>query len=191
MSSVAQPYGFRPVGLLGGRTFAGSTRKLSIASGLATNIFYGDVLKCVNDGTVTKDTGTTTATPIGIFLGCSFTDATYGFVNRQMWPSGQVAADAFAFICDDPDALFEIQADGSLAQTNLFNNAALVQTAGSTLIGTSKVALSASSSATTNTLPVRIVDFVRSGLSAPGDAFTDVIVQWNFGMHAYRNATGV
>jgi hypothetical protein len=73
--TVSAPYGLKPVNLIGGQVFAGSTRLMQIASGYATNIFYGDLVQRVADGTIEKDTGTTTATPCGIFLGVSFTNS--------------------------------------------------------------------------------------------------------------------
>ena len=39
--TVSAPYGFKPVNLIGGQVFAGSTRSLPIQYGYATNIFYG------------------------------------------------------------------------------------------------------------------------------------------------------
>jgi hypothetical protein len=71
MATTAAPYGMRPVSLIGGQPFAGSTRQIKIASGYAANIFFGDVVKLVAAGVVEKDTGTTAATPVGIFMGCS------------------------------------------------------------------------------------------------------------------------
>jgi hypothetical protein len=201
MSTVAAPYGFRPINLIGGQQFAGSTRKVSIASGYATNIFYGDIVALNSSGVLVKVTatgvdGTTNALPagvLGIFLGCSYTDPTYGFTSRQYYPASTVAADILAFVCDDPDTLFQAQANGALAQTTLGNNIALVQTAGSTTTGNSAVALLASSAATSTFLPFRIVDFVNNSGSGSivGDAYTDVIVKFNFGIHSYTSATGV
>jgi hypothetical protein len=46
------------------------------------------------------------------------------------------------------------------------------------------------STATTNTLPIRIIDVVRDTATA-ADNFPEVIVKINFGMHQYNNATGV
>ena len=66
----------------------------------------------------------------------------------------------------------------------------VVQTAGSTDLGRSKNALDASTAATTNTLPIRILGFVESGESTAGDAFTDLIVKFNAGMHAYDKPLG-
>ena len=62
---------------------------------------------------------------IGVFMGCSYTDATLGFVNRQYWPTGQVASDALAFIVDDPNVAFQIQGDAAMTQITLGMNAPL------------------------------------------------------------------
>jgi hypothetical protein len=95
-----------------------------------------------------------------------------------------------AYVVDDPNVLMRMQGDASLAQTTLGNNTAIVQTAGSTSIGRSKNAVDASTAATTNTLPLRIIDFVDGPTSSAGDSFTDVIVKFNVG-HQYVNTTGV
>ena len=191
MSSTATPYGFRPVGLLGSGTWSDATRQIKIASGYATAIFYGDAVKLVSAGTVEKDTGTTALTPVGIFVGCRYTDPTTNQPTySQYWPASTAASDAFAYICDDPNIVFQAQGDASLAQTTLGNNVAVVQTGGSTAIGNSKNALDASTGATTNTLPVRILGFVDGPDQAVGDSFTDARCKWNAG-HQYSNTTGV
>ena len=84
----------------------------------------------------------------------------------------------------------QMQGDASLAQTALGNNVAVVQTAGSTTIGRSKNAVDSSTIATTNTLPLRIMEFVDGPDSSVGDSFTDVIVKFNVG-HQLDNTTGV
>ena len=191
MSSTATPYGFRPVGLLGSGTWSDATRQIKIASGYATAIFYGDAVKLVSAGTVEKDTGTTALPPVGRFVGCRYTDPTTNQPTySQYWPASTAASDAFAYICDDPNIVFQAQGDASLAQTTLGNNVAVVQTGGSTAIGNSKNALDASTVATTNTLPVRILGFVDGPDQAVGDSFTDALCKWNAG-HQYSNTTGV
>jgi hypothetical protein len=191
MATTAAPYGMRPVSLIGGQPFAGSTRQIKIASGYAANIFFGDVVKLVAAGVVEKDTGTTAATPVGIFMGCSYTDPNLNYkLFSQYWPTGTVASDAVAYVCDDPDVVFQIQSDEAVAQTALGANAAIVQTAGSTSVGNSKNALDGSSVAATSTLPLRIIGFVDGPTSTVGDTYTDVLVKWNAG-HQYGNTTGV
>ena len=53
--TVSAPYGLKPVNLIGGQVFAGATRLMEIASGYATSIYYGDVVKRVSNGTIEKD----------------------------------------------------------------------------------------------------------------------------------------
>jgi hypothetical protein len=197
--TVSAPYGLKPVNLIGGQVFAGSTRLMQIASGYATNIFYGDLVKRVSDGTIEKDTGTTTATPVGIFLGVSFTNSSTGQVQQQQfYPASQAiksGTQIFAVVADDPDTLFQVAVvSGTTVITGvgisaIGNNATLVQNAGSTTSGNSAVAI-LDSTATTNTLPIRIIDVVRDTATA-ADNFPEVIVKINATMHQYNNATGV
>ena len=193
MSATATPMGAEPVGGLSAcGSFSGKVRHIKIASGYAANIFYGDFVKLVNTGTIEKDAGTATATPVGIFMGCFYTDpSTSQPTLNQMWPTGTVADDAMAYVLDDPDAVFRMQGDGALAQTTLGNNIAIIQTSGSTTIGRSKNAVNAGTAATTDTLPLRILEFMDGPDSTVGDAYTDVLLTYNFGMHQYRNATGI
>lgn len=196
---VSAPYGLKPINLIGGQVFSGATRQMEIASGYATSIFYGDLVKRVSDGTIEKDTGTTTATPCGVFLGVSFTNASTGQIQQQQYYPASTSIKSgtkiFAVVADDPDTLFQVAVvSGTTVITGvgisaIGNNATLVQNAGSTTTGDSKVAL-LDSTATTNTLPIRIIDVIRDTATA-ADNFPEVIVKINFGMHQYNNATGV
>ncbi len=197
--TVSAPYGLKPVNLIGGQVFAGSTRLMQIASGYATNIFYGDLVQRVAGGTIEKDVGTTTATPCGIFLGVSFTNSSTGQVQQQQfYPASQAiksGTQIFAVVADDPDTLFQVAVVSSgttisgVGITAIGNNATLVQNAGSTTSGNSAVAI-LDSTATTNTLPIRIIDVVRDTATA-ADNFPEVIVKINATMHQYNNALGV
>jgi hypothetical protein len=196
---VSAPYGLKPINLIGGQVFSGATRQMEIASGYATSIFYGDLVKRISDGTIQKDTGTTTATPCGIFLGVSFTNASTGQVQQQQFYPASVSVKSgtkiFAVIADDPDTLFQVAVVSGttvisgVGITAIGNNATLVQNAGVVASGNSQVAI-LDSTATTNTLPIRIIDVVRDTATA-ADNFPEVIVKINFGMHQYNNATGV
>ena len=66
----------------------------------------------------------------------------------------------------------------------------LVQNAGSTATGNSKVAVLSGSAATTNTLPIRVIDVVAETATA-ADTYVELVVKFNFGKHQYQNATGV
>ena len=201
MSATATPYGFKPVNEIGGLPYAGSTRQIKIASGYASNIYYGQVVSIVAAGTiqvVTTNGDNSTPFPagtIGVFVGCTYTNpSTKQLTFAQYFPTGTVASDAMAYVIDDYNTLFQVQADGSLAQTVLGSNAILAAvqstSTGSTSTGNSTTALSASV-ATTSGYAFRIVDFVESTTSTVGDAYTDVLVKFNPVAHSYNNPTGI
>jgi hypothetical protein len=198
--TVSAPYGLKPVNLIGGQVFAGATRLMEIASGYATSIFYGDLVKRISDGTIEKDTGTTTATPCGVFLGVSFTNQSTGQIQQQQYyPASQAIASGskiFAVVADDPDTLFQVVSCSAttvvagMGISAIGNNIALIQNAGSTTTGNSKVAIDEGTQATTNTLPIRIIDVVRETATG-ADTFVEFIVKINATMHQYNNSTGV
>lgn len=207
--TVDKPYGLKPVNLIGGQVFAGATRQMQIATtanvGYATSIFYGDLVKRVADGTIEKDVGTTTATPCGVFLGCTFTNSSTGQVQfQQFYPaSTSVAAGTkiFAYVADDPDTLFQVVSCSSgttvaaMGSEVIGANIALIQNAGSAATGNSAVAIDEGTEDTTNTLPIRIIDVVRDTVIVdPGtgaETFVEFIVKINATMHQYNNSTGV
>ena len=192
MSATATPMGAEPVGTLSASgSYTGKVRHYKIASNDSTAIFYGDFVKMTSAGVVTLDNGTTSLTPIGVFMGCSYTDPnTNQLTFSQFYPASTVASDISAYVLNDPFVELRMQGDASLAQTALGNNAAVVQTAGSTSIGRSKNSVDASTIATTATLPVKIIEFVEGPDSEVGDAFTDVVVMFNVG-HQLLNTTGI
>jgi hypothetical protein len=197
MALTSSPYGLRPINAIGGRPFSGSTRQLPITSGFNTAIANGDIVQVAANGTITKVTevGTNAASfpagTVGIFLGCSYTDSVSGFLQNNQWPAGQVAADAQAYICDDPNALFQIQADAAVAQTLMHSNFAINQTAPDTANGNSRISLDVATANTTATIAFKLVDFVNAPDSTVGDAFTDVIVKFNPSSHAYTAGLGL
>jgi hypothetical protein len=193
--TVDGPYGLLPVKLLSGSPYSGVTRQYRIASGFATDIFYGDAVKLVTGGTVERDTFDAAMTPIGVFLGCTYTDpSTSQITFKQYWPASTVASDAKAYVCDATNVLFKAAVVssgttiGDLAITDIGANVAGVDNTGSTVTGNSKSAIS-DSSATTNTLPFRIVDLVEETKNSSG-GFTEALVKWNAG-HLFDNTTGV
>ena len=194
MSTSATPHGARPVGSIISCAFNNQVKHYKIKNAYATSIFYGDFVKLADDNpntTIQLDSGTTALTPIGIFLGCQYTDPTTGqFTPNQYFPASIAADDIVAFVAIDPYLIMQMQCDGAADQDDLGKNCAVVQTAGSTAIGNSKNSVDISTVATTNTLPVKIIDFVDGPDSAVGDAYTDVLVMFNTG-HQLLNATGV
>ena len=184
MSATAAPFGLRPVGNLGG-TYNGSFRQYPVLSTYSTRICYGDVVKLVDNSTTTtieKDTGTSSATPIGIFLGCRFIDvSTKQLTFSQQW-SGAAHTEGMAYVCDDPNILFEVQANATVNDDDIAANVALVQTASNATLGISRVSINMSTAATTASLPIRIVDF-KGGFDGDekGTAFPIMLCKFNTG----------
>lgn len=155
--TVQAPYGLKPVNLIGGQVFAGSTRTLPIAYAYASNIFYGDLVTlgtaAGNAGFVTlslTSTSLTTKGTIGVFLGCTYTNpTTKQKLWSQYWPAGTLAGDAEAIICDDPDSIFKVVAVASSSSNVISSfptamvglNATINTPVGSTTTGNSGIGL--------------------------------------------------
>jgi hypothetical protein len=206
MASTATPYGFRAVNELGGLPYAGSTRQFLIdPAGYNTNVFNGSIVAVNTSGfieivtTVGSSSGNVfPAGVIGVFVGCSYVNAQGQVIYAQYYPANTVAPTGTAitaYVIDDDRAVFQVQAAGTLAQTalgmNAVLNAAQSTSTGSTTTGNSTTAISVSV-ASTATFAFKIVGFVdMQGFSTVGDAFTDVLVKFNVGSHAYNTALGV
>lgn len=199
MSTVQAPYGLRPINLIGGQSFTGGTiRKYAMTTNSATGIFFGDVVQ-IADGQPSALTATPTTSSVGVVgvcVGVQYTDPTLKYSQwAQFLPANAVSSgytNIYVSVIDDPDQLYQVQADGSVTAADIGNNAALGNFGnGSVTTGNSKVNVSATT-ANTSTLAVRIVDLVDGAptFSTPGDAFTDCIVKFNFGVHSYYQSTG-
>jgi|TARA_R110000824_G_scaffold3761_2_gene17946 hypothetical protein len=205
MATSAAPYGARPVGTLSASgSFTSKTRNLPIITTYDTQISNGDFCKLVANGTIEKDAGTATLAAVGIFLGCSYTDPTTSQKTfSNYWPADNAATDAMAYVLDDPNVVFQMQADEAMNTTDRGLNAGVVVSAGNTTFGKSKNKLDGSTPAATLTLPLRIIDFVDGPKSLPpkgttaSDTYPDVIVKFNAAStftaspHSYNNPTGL
>jgi hypothetical protein len=178
--TVSAPYGLKPINLIGGQVFAGSTRNLPIQYGYNTNIFYGDFVG-LSTGTIQRivvTTGASTTTGgagsgmVGIFLGCTYTNPlTKQKAFSQYWPAGTLAGDAYAIVTDDPDTVFKAAAVSASGNTTItsFSTAYLGQNLqGSNLAGnvntgnsSNAVVAGTSVSASNTGYPIRVIDLVR------------------------------
>jgi len=197
MAATATPYGLIPYELAGGALRA-AARKFPIGANNTNAIYFGSAVS-LNSGVITVIGATPTTTrnantPVGIFVGCEYVDTTGRPTWAQYLPANATTAGLtkiVVYVVDDPRVVFKVQADEAVATTALGLNAPLVNvTSGSTVSGNSTTALDGSAVASTNTFAVKIIGFVDSVYSQPGDAYTDCLVIWNQGVHAYQNATG-
>ena len=215
--SVDKPYGLKPINLIGGQVFAGSTRQRRIASN-ASSIGYGDPLKFVNDGTVAVTTETTTAPATGfagVFLGCTFVSSVTGQPTySQAWISGtSVKSGTYitAYVVEDPDTLFQVagvtaslvvSTSTGFTYSDVGLNVALVANTLNTTTNDSQQGVLVTSASTTASLPLRIIDVVPdTAFDVSGTVYyPEVIVKFNApyvdsgvitGGHAYNNPVGL
>ena len=204
MALTAAPYGLRPVKRADGMPYAGATSQFLIdPAGEATNLFYGQVVHIGADGYIALSTatgadattnafptGTTLTGSLGVFVGCEYVNSSGQLVQAQYYPSGTSNGDAIkAYVVDDPNVLFQVQADGAMDQSdigaNTFFAAAQSTSTGSTTTGNSTSAVDATT--VTTTAAFRIV----SAVSPIGDAFPDLLVKFNPGYSSMTNAVGL
>ena len=175
--TVSAPYGLKPVNLIGGRVFAGSTRMFPIVNGYSTSLFNGDVVQIgtsANIGaliasTLAYNASSAVAGTIGVFVGCEYSTTggpIYGKNRYQYWQASTTAPDAQGYVVDDPQAVFKavvVNGGSAQSQTVLYANQAFVGAnmlytgpGGLTTTGDSQggVALSASATTTSAVTPL-------------------------------------
>jgi len=177
MSATNAPFGLRPAfhpsGLDRAQALAGG-----IASGYASNILKGQAVKYLaSNGVINAVTGTEAFS--GCFAGVEFTDTTGRRRVSNYWPASTAyqTGSCIAYFYNDNNIVYEIQADGAIAQTSIGNEANLTTAnlaAGSTTTGLSQATLSTTLVGNATQGQMRIVDIAPLVDNAWGDAYTVV-----------------
>jgi hypothetical protein len=215
MATVSSPYGLKPINLIGGQAFNGGViREIQLTTNNSAAIYNGDLVQigaaAGGQPTVVAATPTTSSVGVtGVCVGVRYQLAgqQLGYpLYAQYLPANAITAgytNVFIRVMDDPDALFQVQSLGSITAASIGKTIALGNftagtgsSTGNTATGNSVVA-AASSAANTSALACKIVDIVNANStfggnfpSNPGDAYTDIIVKLNFGVHAYYQSAG-
>ena len=133
MANSDTPRGFWPVRHLTGGTIRQST--YTMASGYATNIFSGDVVKLVAGGGI--EAAAAGNRFVGVFAGGNYTDAGGKKQYSKYWPASTVATEIEAMVYDDPNVVFGVQSAGSTVAADVGEIGDHVAGAGSTTTGQS------------------------------------------------------
>ena len=183
MANVDAAFGFVPVRHMSGNI--PRANKYTCASGLAENIFTGDLCILINTGLLTPHTATETNN-IGVFAGVSYTASDGSYVYSQYWPSGTTATDIIAYVYDDPYTVFKVQSAGTTAQTNIGNCADVVAGTGSTTTGQSGFEISGTMAAGTATCKIL-------GLwESPDNAFgANAVMEVLINEHLLKDSAGI
>lgn len=162
MANVDSPFGLRPLRHRNGAPYNGAANPYYIAASYGTALYVGDPVIKVAGGSNTAAVDAATVGSFGIGELPSIEKATAGDGNRitgvitGFAPNpanltqhyNPASTERVALVCDDPDVIFEIQADGAIPAASMGLNAVLIYThSGSTTTGLSGVELDTTSDA--------------------------------------------
>lgn len=188
MSATLAPFGLRPIFHPTGQDRAWS--QYFLASGYATSLYRGTPVKLAattQNITLADDSA---ADWLGVFWGVEYID-TFGVPQESSyWPGGTTVMSGTvptAYVYADPLTIFEIQADGSIAnsasvavagqQIDFSTTSGYTVGAGSTSLGQSTCAAKASSLTATGQGMLRIQGLGLEIDNVAGDAYTKLYVQ--------------
>ena len=184
MSSINAPFGLRtaysPSGTI--REMAGT-----ILSGYASDIFTGQPVKMGTNGTI--EAAAAGDAFIGVFAGCQYlpTGAQRPVISPS-WPANAAGTNIIAYYTMDPYLVYEIQADGSITQAEVGQQANFTNAGSSNGLGYSTATIDAATASSGN-YQLRIIGIANGIDNASGDAYT--VVQVQIANHQYvatRNA---
>lgn len=197
MSATNAPFGLRPAfhpsGLDRAQALANGIQAVTtsgnVSAGYATTILKGQPVKMDTGGYIVVAAAGDAF--LGPFAGVEWTDSTGRRRVSNYWPANESfqVGSVVAYFYSDQNIVYEIQADGSLAQTSLGAEADLSNTtAGSTTTGLSAATLSTSLVASPSTAQMRIVDIAPYPDNAWGDTY--VIVRATIAEYQFAGVAG-
>ena len=196
MPSTSAPFGLRPAfhpsGLDRAQALANGIQAVStsgnVSAGYATTILKGQPVKMNTAGYI-EVAGAGDAF-LGAFAGVEWTDSTGRRRVSNYWPANEsfLVGSVVAYFYSDPNIVYEIQTDGTVAQSAIGGEADLSNTtAGSSTTGLSQATLS-NSVAGSGTAQMRIIDIAPYPDNAWGDSF--VIVRATIAEYQFAGAAG-
>jgi hypothetical protein len=200
--TVDKTYGFKPVNRLDGLPYAGAIRQIPVAAAYATAILNGDTVKVDTNGYIVAGSTTDTGTNVGVLVGCQYVNSSGQTVQGQYYPAAvsTTTALAFAYVVDDPNAVFRVVAtNGQTTVPTAFSraivgaNVPISVATGSTTTGDSFYGIDGTAANTTNTLPVRVIDVVPDTATGPAGASATTYYEFlvKFNLHQYTSTTGI
>ena len=191
MANQLEKFGLRPYRKLDGTPLAGAQNRYTIKANYDQNIFQGDLVIPVSTGNIERHVFNTSEAVVGVFNGCFFTDpTTQKPTYKNFYPASTNASDIVAFVVDDPDAVFLMNADAAFTRADLFKNYSLDSNNGSTTTGISQAMLDVSVSGTAQTFAVQAIDISQDPENSDtSTSNANVLVRIN--NHFYRSGTGL
>jgi hypothetical protein len=184
MSSTSAPFGLRPAFHPSGLDRAQALAN-GITSGYSTQILKGQpVAYSASAGVIvaltTNPASGSSVAWSGAFAGVEFTDTTGRRRVSNYWPASTAfqTGSCVAYFYNDNNIVYEIQADGAMAQTTIGNEYNFTNvTAGSNTTGLSQATLGSATAAGNGVQgQMRVVDLAPYVDNAWGDSYTVVRV---------------
>lgn len=173
MSTTSQPFGLRPAFSPSG---ALRPTAYSILSGFSVGILQNQPVKIGTNGTI--EAAAIGERFIGTFQGVEFTDTDGRRRVSNKWTASLAATEIVAYVTLDPAIVYEIQANGPIAVTDIGSQADFTTiTAGSTVTGLSALMLDQATLTTSGNASLRIIGLSPGPDNEFGDNFTIVEVQ--------------
>ena len=193
MSNQVEKFGLRPYRKLDGTPLVGAQNRYTIKPGYGTAIYQGDMVVPVSTGNIERHTAGNAAAVVGVFNGVFYNDpTTQKPTYKNYYPGGitPTQGDVTAFVVDDPDAVFLMDADLSFVRADLFKNYSVTNTTGVTQTGISKVQLDVSASGIASTFAVQAIDISQDpDNSDTSVSNANILVRIN--NHFFRSGTGI
>jgi len=193
MANQLEKFGLRPYRKLDGTPLVGAQNRYTIKAGYATAIYQGDLVIPVSTGNIERHTAGNGTAVVGVFNGVFYNDpTTQKPTYKNYYPGGvtPTQGDITAFVVDDPDAVFLVDADAAFTRAGLFANYSVTNTTGVTQTGLSKVQLDVSTADTASTFAVQAIDISQDpDNSDTATSNANILVRIN--NHFFRSGTGV
>jgi hypothetical protein len=189
MANVNEKFGLRPYRSINGAPWNNAQNRYTVANNLSTAIFQGDPVKPTTAGNVTLARSNTSDRIIGVFNGVFYNDPTTQKPTfRNNYPGSIAAAGITAFVVDDPNTVFLVDADAAFTRADLFRNYSLTNVSGNTLTGISEKQLDVSVSGITTTFAVQAID-IQEGATDSDSSTSGVNVLVRINNHFFRSGT--
>ena len=189
MANINEKFGLRPYRSINGAPWNNAQNRYTVANNLSTAIFQGDPVKPTTAGNVTLARSNTSDRIIGVFNGVFYNDPTTQKPTfRNNYPGSIAAAGITAFVVDDPNTVFLVDADAAFTRADLFRNYSLTNVSGNTLTGISEKQLDVSQSGITTTFAVQAID-IQEGATDSDSSTSGVNVLVRINNHFFRSGT--
>jgi len=193
MANQLEKFGLRPHRKLDGTPLVGAQNRYTIKANYGTAIFQGDLVIPTSTGNIERHTGNTSDAVVGVFNGVFYNDPTTQKPTFSNYYPGSInpsEGNITAFVVDDPDAVFLVDADAAFTRADLFKNYSVTTAGGVTQTGISSVQLDVSASGTAATFAVQAIDISQDpDNSDTATSNANILVRIN--NHFFRSGTGL